>query len=155
MSLMTAKTPRNGVTLLAAALLVFAMGPAQSACLCGMAEHSACTSPASRDAASSPEACVCCAPETPEPAGCGPHASPGADIHRCDCAASAPQGDPTVVTAATAPSSPKPIAPMLPAGAPLAPHPDQAAIHRGGAPEDAGSAAPPPPSYLLARAFLI
>ena len=59
------------------------------------------------------------------------------------------------LTGAAAPSTPKPITPMLPAGAPLAPHPDQAAIHRGGAPEDAGSAAPPPPSYLLACAFLI
>ena len=69
MALMTAKTPRNGVTLLAAAILVFAMGPAQSACLCGMAEHSACTSPASRAAASSPQACVCFAPATPTPFG--------------------------------------------------------------------------------------
>lgn len=157
MALMPAKTSRKLAALAVAMALVFTLGPAEAACLCGTTQHTGCATHAAREDAPSSAACTCCAAsaaENVEPSGCGPHASADTNMHRCDCAASAAHVETAVLASAAAQSAPKPCAPILLADATTAPHSGHAGKHRGEPPAAVLTAANPPPSYLLACAFL-
>lgn len=113
MAVITTKMPLRlvaALTVLGVALAV-ASNPVSAACLCALSTDTACAMGSEKPAQDTPEPsmCGCCATAETQTSGPEPIASTGTQVHRCDCAATAPHPASGVLASAAVHTPHKPV----------------------------------------------